>query len=308
MTPPAKRTQLTGERPLAGNRIGSLRGLGVRAAVAVAMAVLAAFAVVAISQVATPGWWSQDTDAYWNAALRLREGHALYPALLNPDASDTYRYAPWFALVWMPLTYLPKVVVYAAWTVGLLLAAMLCILFPLRQRNLDGVILALLLAGLLIPAAASGNVQPLLLITLVHGVERRSGPLWIALATSLKATPILLTAVYLGRREWGRALATFILTAALVVPMLAFDLSSYPTAAAAATGPLPLWTQLVVALAAGLLALRFATTRYAWLAASIAVMIAIPRWSYYQPTFLLVGLARRGSSTSPSPTSPETRP
>jgi hypothetical protein len=269
------------------------RRLAVRASYGVAFAIVAAFAVIAVSQIMAAGWWSQDTDAYWNAAMRLRDGHALYPPLLNPDASDTYRYAPWFAFAWVPLTYLPKMLVYAAWTAVLLLAAALCILLPVRQRTPGGLVLALLFAGLLIPAAASGNVQPLLLITLVHGVERRSGPLWIALATSLKAAPILLTAVYLGRREWWRALAAFTFTAALVVPVLAFDLSFYPTQAAAAAGPLPLWIQLIVTLVAAVLALRFATTRYAWLAGALSVLLAIPRWSYYQPSFLLLGLASK---------------
>lgn len=277
-----------------------LAQLATRASYVVALAIVAAFAVVAISQIATPGWWSQDTDAYWNAAMRLRDGHLLYPQLANPDASDTYRYAPWFALGWVPLTYLPKALVYVAWTGLMLAAAAACVMLPLRQRTMAGILFALLLAGLLIPAAASGNVQPLLLIALALGVERRSGPLWIALAASLKAAPILLVAVYLGRREWWRALAAAVLTAGLVLPMLAFDLSSYPLPAAAATGPLVWWLALLLALGAAAMAVRRAGTRYGWLAAALGVMLAIPRWSYYQPTFLLVGLAKKdhpGSTT-----------
>jgi hypothetical protein len=54
-----------------------------------------------------------------------------------------------------------------------------------------------------------------------------------------------------------------------------------------------------VAGALALAATVLARTRYAWLTASAAVLFAIPRWSYYQPTFLALGLveepeARRG--------------
>jgi hypothetical protein len=159
-------------------------------------------------------------------------------------------------------------------------------------------LIAGLTAALLLPAAASGNVQPLLLAALLFGLERRSGPLWIALAASLKAAPILLAAVYLGRREWTRAILALGLTALLTLPMLLFDLSHYPTDTAAATGPLPFWLLLVAAAGASAASIALARTRYAWLAAAAAVLLAIPRWSYYQPSFLILGLAkpeRRGS-------------
>jgi hypothetical protein len=132
-------------------------------------------------------------------------------------------------------------------------------------------------------------VQPLLLAGLVIGVERRTGPLWIAIAASLKATPILLVAVYLGRREWWRAGAAVGLTALLALSMLAFDLSHYPTDVGAAAGPLPSWLALALAALATIVSFVLARTRYAWLAASAAVLLAIPRWSYYQPSFLLLG-------------------
>lgn len=272
--------------------------IATRAAVTLAAVIVGVFALLAVSQVLTPGWWSQDTDAYWNAAMRLRDGQALYPALLNPDASDTYRYAPWFAFLWVPLTFVPQAIVYAAWTSVLLIAAGLCTLLVLRRTTVASLLLAMLFGSLLLPAAASGNVQPLLLIMLAWGVDRRAGPLWIAVGASLKAAPILLVAVYLGRGEWRRALLAGALTLALVAPMLTFDLSSYPTQAAAASGPLPLWIELVIAFVAALAALRFATTRYGWLTAALGLVFAIPRWSYYQPTFLLIGLAPKADATS----------
>jgi hypothetical protein len=277
-------------QPLRAASLGaSTRTPLARVAFALAFAAVLAFALLALSQLTNPHWWSQDTDAYWNAAVRLRAGQPLYPPLGNPDASDTYRYAPWFAFVWVPLTFLPQPLVYGAWLVLLMAATVACLWLTLRRWSGASLLAAILFGSLLIPAAASGNVQPLLILTLVFGVERRSGPLWIAAAASLKAAPLLLVAVYLGRRQWIRAGMTIVFTASLVVPMLAFDLSSYPTQAAAAAGPLPAWLALAAALAASVAALTLATTRLGWLTAAVAVMLAIPRWSYYQPSFLLLG-------------------
>lgn len=264
-----------------------------RPALAIAFAAIVAFAVLALSQLTSPHWWSQDTDAYWNAALRLRTGEHLYPVLGNPDASDTYRYAPWFAFLWVPLTFLPQPLVYGIWIVVLMAAAAASLLLILRHPSVASAMSAVLFGSLLIPAAASGNVQPLLIAALAFGLERRSGPLWIAAAASLKAAPILLVGVYLGRRQWARAVMATLLTVALVAPMLAFDLSSYPTQTAAAAGPLPEWLALGLALVAFVAGIVLARSRVSWLAAATAVMLAIPRWSYYQPSFLLLGAPAR---------------
>ena len=72
-------------------------------------------------------------------------------------------------------------------------------------------------------------MQPLLVLGLMWGVERRSGPLWIALGASLKGVPLLLALVYAGRGEWRRAAMALGLTAVLVAPALLFDLSHYST-------------------------------------------------------------------------------
>jgi len=274
--------------------------MGVRPAQAIALACSLAFAFVAISQITVPGWWSQDTDAYWNAAVRLRSGLPLYPALISPDASNVYRYAPWFAAVWVPLTMLPQQAVYAVWIAVLFGATALCLWPALRTRTVAGACITCISAGLLLPAAASGNVQPLLLAALVYGVERPSGPLWIAAAASLKAAPILLVAVYVGRREWLRAAAAMVLTSLLVLPFLIFDLSHYPTDVGAAAGPIPEWVSLAIAGGLTGIAVVLGRTRYEWLAASAAVLFAIPRWSYYQATFLLIGTAEPPTPRRPS--------
>ena len=63
---------------------------------------------------AVVGWTLSDAGAYWNAAMRLREGADLYPALASVEGSEIFRYAPWFAWVTVPFTYLP------GWLVGTL--------------------------------------------------------------------------------------------------------------------------------------------------------------------------------------------
>ena len=269
-------------------QLTSLPPVALRVAQALAIASLGAFAILALLQI-RDGWWMQDADAYWQAALRLRDGSELYPAMASQDASDVYRYAPWFAAAWIPFTFLPQAVAYGLWALALFGAAGFCAWQVGRLGGMAAGLVALLVASLLIPAAASGNVQPLLLASLLFGLERRSGPLWIAIAASLKAAPILLVAVYLGRREWARAALALALTAVLTVPMLAFDLSHYPTDIGAATGPLPAWLALAFAAVATAFSFALARTRYAWLAASTAVLLAIPRWSYYQPSFLVLG-------------------
>ncbi len=167
-----------------------------------------------------------DVAAYWNAAERLREGQPLYvPG--EPNASDLYRYAPWFAAAWIPLTYLPHDAVVAGW-VGLMVVAALATCVPLLWRGPTGWAAFAIFMPLQLQGAIFGNVQPLLVLMLMWGVERRSGPLWIALAASLKAVPLALALVYAGRGELGKAAWSLALTLILIAPMLLFDLASYP--------------------------------------------------------------------------------
>jgi branched-subunit amino acid permease len=131
---------------------------------------------------------------------------------------------------------------------------------------------------------------------LLWGVERRSGPVWIAVGASLKAVPLLLALVYAGRGEWGRAGLAALLTAVLVAPAFLFDLSKYSTQAG--PGQMSLTSvagQLYVAVAILLVGATFAVARarrhYAWLTGALAMMATLPRLLTYEIGFLLVGLA-----------------
>jgi hypothetical protein len=246
-----------------------------------------------------------DVAAYWGAAQRIRAGGSLYVAGVA-NASDLYRYAPWFAYAWVPLTYLPREMVTAVW-VGLMLAAAVLSTAPLVRQGFAGTAAFALFAPLQVEGAIYGNVQPVLVLMLMWGVERRSGPLWIAIGASLKAVPLLLAIVYAGRGEWHRAGLAVLLSALLIAPMLLFDLSGYSTAPGG--GQLSLTSvaaQLYLAAAivmAGVAYLR-ARSRYGWLVGVAAMIAALPRFLTYEVSFLLVGLARR-PATTPGHTGPQ---
>jgi hypothetical protein len=267
-------------------------GLGWAAAAAISVLVaLAAFALVSYALGREPG---ADVAAYWNAAERLRDGQPLYNGGAA-NASDLYRYAPWFAVAWIPLTFLPREAVTATW-VGLMVVAALLSTLPLLRRGPAGWAAFALFAPLQLIGAVFGNVQPALVLVLLLAVERRSGPLWIALGASLKGVPLLLALVYAGRGEWRRAGLALGFTVLLVAPAFLFDLSHYSTASGpnqmslAAISPL-LW--LPVALAGVVATWALARTRFAWLAASVAMIAALPRLLVYETGFLLIGIAEQ---------------
>lgn len=234
-----------------------------------------------------------DMDAYWEAAERLRAGADLYRPGIETD-SDLYRYAPWFAFLWVPLTLLPKDAVLVCWMV-LCLGAAIASVAPLVREGVVGWTALAFLLPFQLEGAAYGNVQPLLVLALLWGAPRRSGPLWVALGASLKVVPIVLVAVYLGRGEWRRALITLGLTAVLLGPMLLFDLSGYSTAIGAGQQSLLTVSPVlfgIVATAAIIGAIVLARSRYAWLMGATAMMLALPRFQVYEFGFAVVGLAR----------------
>lgn len=260
-----------------------------RLARTVALAVILGIGIVNLYWAVT-AWSLSDAQAYWNAAFRLREGAQLYPVMGNVDASEVYRYAPWFAWLAVPFTYLPGQVAGAIWSL-ILLAASGVALIPL-VRSRAWLLLAFFLP-ILVGISAVGNVQALMVAWLVHGVERRSGPLWIALAASLKIFPILLVAVYAGRREWLRVTLTLGLAALLWAPALLYDLRGYATGAgqAASLFSVPVLWAVVVG-GAVVATLRMARGTYGWLAGATAVVLALPRLFVYDMTYLMVGAVK----------------
>lgn len=258
------------------------------------MAILFATMIIRVALIATD-WNFGDINAYWLAADRLKHGQPLYLGDLSPDSYRVFRYSPWFAWLWVPLTYLPRTFVDWAWA-GLLAAASAWILVGLaRLRTATGWAFAFLITPWLLSLVQVGNIQPLMVAALAYGISRRSGPLWIGISASLKAVPILFALVYLARREWQRIALSVLAMAVFTAPMLLYDLSGYTTDPGRSVSlyyyvsPLA-W--LVVAAAAALLALVLAVRRspYVWLAVALAVTVAAPRTHITYVTFLAVGL------------------
>ena len=261
-----------------------------RLARTVAFAVIIGIGFFNLLQAATH-WTLSDAAAYWNAGQRLRDGAQLYPVLANIDASEVYRYAPWFAWLAVPFTYLPVQVAGAVWS-ALLLAASGLALVPLARAK--AWVAVAFFAPILVGISAVGNVHPLLIAPLVWTVERRSGPFWIGVAASLKIFPILFALVYLGRGQWGRALAAVAVSALLWAPALLHDLRGYATEAgqAASLISIPVLWAVVVSAAIGV-TLRLAPGRFGWLAAAVSVVLALPRLFVYDVTYLMVGVEVR---------------
>jgi hypothetical protein len=261
--------------------------VAVRLARTVALAVIIGVGIFNL-WIAVTGWTLSDAGAYWQAGLRLRDGAPLYPELVSPEGSDIYRYAPWFAWLSIPWTFLPQWLAGVLWS-GVLLGASALALLPLIR--LKAWVMVSFFAPILVGISAVGNVHPLIVAALVLGVERRTGPLWVGLAASLKLFPILLALVYAGRREWWRFAASVAVAALLWLPAAAwYDLSNYPVSAGQAAGliAIPILYFLVTGLAMGA-TFALAPTRWGWLAGATTVVLALPRFLLYDVTYLMVG-------------------
>jgi hypothetical protein len=240
-----------------------------------------------------------DVDAYWDAAIRLRTGEALYVAASHPLDPLVYRYSPWFAWSWIPLTYLSRDAIEAIWRVLMVFATIAAIVPVVRPVSWAGVAAGALIGWLTFQTALSGNVQPLLIAGLVWNAERRAGPIWIAIAASLKFVALLYVAVYASRREWQRCAVALALTAALTAPTFLYDLSEYTfepgtTFSLFSIHPAAWAIGVVLALAVTLV---LSANRHAgvWLAGSVAVLLAYPQAHMSYASHLLTGVGPGGS-------------
>jgi hypothetical protein len=240
---------------------------------------------ISIIVLAIVDWHLRDMEVYEAAAWRLRDGQALYGG--EVDELSAYRYAPWFAYAWVPLTYLPAPVVRVAWS-SLMLASTALAVWPLLRRG--GVPAALLFGSILIGISAIGNVHPAMMALLMWGLPRRWGGIAVGVAASLKLVPILLVLHFVAERRWRQAVATVVVAAALWLPVLAYEIApvSFDSGAARV---LDTWAWLTVggaaAFAATWLALR--QSRMSTLAAGTAAVLMLPRLFVYEVSLVMVG-------------------
>ena len=257
------------------------------------MLILALVIAIGVNHVvwAVVQWPMGDLEIYLAAAERLRAGEPLYQAT---EPYLAYWYAPWFALAWVPLTYAPHELVAIGWGAALLSATAGVGWVLWRMGTHAARLLAVLTVPALFAVSAGGNVQAIMVLALIVGMHRRSGPLWVAAAASLKFTPVLFVLVYLARGEWGRALVAGGLSAALIVPafMLGLPLGatgewSESAPSLIAWGP---WVYVAAVGACGLIAI-LGPVRTAPLAAATGAVLALPRLFVYDVTLIAAGAA-----------------
>ncbi len=240
-------------------------------------------------------WNFGDINAYWLAAERIKHGEPLYLGSLNPDSYQVFRYAPWFGWFWVPLTYLPRTLVEIGWAVVLAFASGWILLGLLRLRSAAAIGLALILTPWLLSLVQVGNIQPLVVASLAFGMSRRAGPVWVGVSAALKIVPGLFALVYIARREWRRALLAVVWTAIFAAPFLLYDLSGYQTDPGRSyslyyfVSPVA-WVVGATAAVVVAALLAWRRSRYIWVAAAIAVMLAGPRTHVTYATYLVVGL------------------
>lgn len=250
-------------------------------------------------------WNPADGGAYYDAASRLVHGQPLYPPV-NPEAHEVYRYAPWFAVAWIPLTALPRDLVLHAWSLLMLACAGLAVWPLLRRPSWTSVALAALVGQTLAETAMFGNAQPLLVAVLAWTARRRSFPAWVGVTASLKLVPLAFVLVWLPRRRWLPAAIAVGVFALLMAPMLAFDLSGYVTDPGTGLFSLyrispVLWCAVAAGLALVTAWLAYRGSPWAWVAAALLMYFALPRVvtsyiGFLVPAYLLASRECEGVS------------
>lgn len=239
-----------------------------------------------------------DAEAYWLAAQRLRDGVALYGGPRG-DETEIYRYAPWFAFAWVPLTYLGHDVALALWRVVLLAASVASIWPLLRRPTPASMTLAVLMGGLLFSALPAANATPLIVGMLAVGLRSGVGPILLGLAASLKLFPLVLVAGYVAERRWLHAAVAIGVASMLWLNVLAFDVLVYTQIGGPsfyvggvslfAVSPL-LWIPVAGVTAGVVIGLAVRRSPWTWLAAGAAIPVAVPRIWLPDATYLLIGL------------------
>ena len=236
-------------------------------------------------------WGLEDWRTYLGAAERVAGGGRVYD--WSASAEYVYRYAPWFAYALIPFLALPMWAADAIWSV-LVVAGTLAAITPLlKHRTWAAVALGVLAAGLLMRVASTGNVNPILIGALVLALQTKFGPIVVALAASLKATPVFFVAVYLAERRGKAAVVAAVLTLILVAPMvwLGYEIAPGPSESLIGLSPFA-WIVAAGAELAILAVLTVRGSRYVPLAAGAAAYLALPRSFLYDIALVLPGAVR----------------
>jgi Glycosyltransferase family 87 len=250
-------------------------------------------------------WNPADARAYYLAAERLRDGEPLYTPM-HPDAHEVYRYAPWFAVAFLPFTLMPIDVATHVWSLLMLACALLAVIPVARLGGRSAFVLAALLGAPLAETAMFGNAHPLVVAILAWTIARPSAPWWLAVATSIKLVPIGFVVPWLRFRPLRDSIIAVGASALLFAPMLLFDLSGYVTSPGTglmsvyATSPV-LWAVSAGVAIVALVWLVIRGSPYAYVAAAAAMFVVPPRVSTAYLAFLLPAVIAALAAFAASP-------
>jgi alpha-1,2-mannosyltransferase len=236
-------------------------------------------------------WNPADAGAYYDAAVRLSQGEPLYLPI-HPEAHEVYRYAPWFAYAWIPLTLVPRDVALHAWSLAMLACSIVAVWPLLRRGTPAALALGALLGAFLAETAMFGNAHPAVVAILVLGARSRWMPLAVGIAASIKLVPILFVAPWIRAGEWTKAPVAVGVAVALWAPALLFDLSGYETDPGTgllsfyAVSPV-LWVALAVVSGSAALLAVARRSRWAWVAIGLFMFVGPPRVALSYLGFLI---------------------
>jgi hypothetical protein len=236
----------------------------------------------------------QDLATYQRAGDLLWSGQNPYSGQSELGQENQYRYPPLLAMV-IPILGWPPL-----WFGILAVATAATIWLWYRNAGLAGLLVPALLVGAWGQQLLNGNSQAivvwLLAITSLLAVRGSAlvAPAALAVATMLKIHPVIGLVWFAGRRDW-RAIGLYGLACGVLLlvqlPWLG-DFMDYYLNDPAAAETIPgmslraihpaVW--VVGFLVVLVLAWRYAETRYGWLLATVAQLVALPR-------VLLVNLA-----------------
>lgn len=251
---------------------------------------LTLFLFVRVGQAITR-WDGVDLDLYRRAAREWIE-HGNPYRYEGSLGIESYRYGAWFAALWIPFIDTPREIVEIVWSAVLIACTAGIMVSLVVEHGERGLPVALFAGGLLISATAGGNVQPLLVAALYLGMHRSTGPLWVGLAASVKLVPILYLIPWIGRRQWGRAIVAIVIMAIGLAPTALFEVPAVVTDAGTEAYP-SMFIWLALAGGAFIVAILLARTRYAWLAAGTAAVLALPRLLAVDLPLILPATVRR---------------
>jgi hypothetical protein len=231
----------------------------------------------------------QDLETYRRAGELLWAGQDPYSGQADVGQDYQYRYPPLLAML-IPVLGWPPL-----WFGLLAVATAATIWLWYRTAGLRGLLVPALLIGAWGQQLLNGNAQALVVYLLaITPLFTRVGPAALALATMLKIHPVIGLVWFAGRRDLRAILLYGVACAVLLIPQLPWldDFVRYFLNDPAAVETIPgmslraihpvLWAVgIMVAIA---VAWRHAGTRYGWLLATVAQLIALPR-------VLLVNLA-----------------